>query len=868
MSSDRQILAGLNLKIDQEIRYFEVVQIAFGPEKKKCFLCIGKHSMIFMRQDLNQKINRDGEIMYAHILKVILDKCSPMHFLLMLNENANFKSDKISIKSESRQALLKNFQTCWQTDCMWRLNKVATFPLAVHPLTKPSSADPEVEAFRGNTWTTHLGYKFMLPDSFVEQPNAKQTSQTGKFLCAQTGVSLLLEVHEQMTMEELTAIHRDHIRWVALEYKAQLVRDEPHFYLLRSQHRLKRMNLVRDSAAWYSWELIIRTRAFTIVCLLLRRQYIPPLCDCAQDIAITIHCPVDYWTQYEMQVLLSARVIADSVSPVSDTSIYRELVQAKLDGLRFDEDGIEWVRNHQKMHTKWRDEAKRFLRTILNIFIQGRSQAFPADMLRDRKYLVSATQGEEWEEIELIDNLDDYFERMREAGDGLDWSGDIEVMLRVKNRWLARLARYFAWAVDGGLLGHHFTLEAMIEQMPTLEDDTQVKHALMFMLHVRNTTPPYSWKRQDLEKLLQEQRETQENEILAFNDRVMQQIISAEYLRKIYGRQKDSEYFKCLAFILGSAAGTNLKAYICRLFMEMRVGAVGAGDRTDKDANVVAVPALLHLVQSGGVYLATFASAALVNLSHSNVAVKMQLMSHGLAPIAIQNIKSKDDDLICYTLTLLVNLTKEAHHRYIMVNAGILPLLYDNLTSSYHQCRHAKGRGGLSNALMYNPLKEKILGYLCSLVGHFCKDEEYRDLLIDKFPHTVKCCIYICTHCVPGTQLASKVLYALKQLCAARNEQKQLIGVSIIKPVLEQISDAHVLHSCTHEYLNHLLLLLQMLSTYKVNCLLLDDADAEHILPNLKKLPVAKQIDGFEQMIDRVMERVKEEVDKMFTTQA
>jgi len=249
--------------------------------------------------------------------------------------------------------------------------------------------------------------------------------------------------------------------------------------------------------------------------------------------------------------------------------------------------------------------------------------------------------------------------------------------------------------------------------------------------------------------------------------------------------------------------------------------------------------------------------------------VKMQLMSQGYANAAVQNIKTKDDDLICYTLTLLVNLTKEAHHRYIMVNAGILPLMYDNLTSSYHQCRHAKNRSGLSNALLYNPLKEKILGYLCSLIGHFCKDEEYRDHLIDKFPHTVKCLIYVCVHCVPGTQLASKVLYALKQLCAARNEQKHLIGVSVIKSLLEQISDQEVLKTCTHEYLQHLLLLLQMLTTYKENCVLIDSGDPDlKCLSNLRDHPAGKKIDGFEQMIARVTECVQDEMKRLYSIEA
>ena len=35
--------------------------------------------------------------------------------------------------------------------------------------------------------------------------------------------------------------------------------------------------------------------------------------------------------------------------------------------------------------------------------------------------------------------------------------------LKIQHSWLARIARYFAWAVDGGLLGARFNLDLMIE---------------------------------------------------------------------------------------------------------------------------------------------------------------------------------------------------------------------------------------------------------------------------------------------------------------------------------------------------------------------------------------------------------------------
>merc|ERR1740123_441248 len=120
----------------------------------------------------------------------------------------------------------------------------------------------------------------------------------------------------------------------------------------------------------------------------------------------------------------------------------------------------------------------------------------------------------------------------------------------------------------------------------------------------------------------------------------------------------------------------------------------------------------------------------------------------------------------------MVNMTKEAHHRFIFANAGVLPLLYDILTSAYHQCKSSGKSDSLSSSLVSSDAKQKILKNVCSLVAHFCRDEEHRDHIVYKFPYTVRCMIYIAENAALGSELMAKVFFSLKQICANSAEQK------------------------------------------------------------------------------------------------
>jgi len=343
----------------------------------------------------------------------------------------------------------------------------------------------------------------------------------------------------------------------------------------------------------------------------------------------------------------------------------------------------------------------------------------------------------------------------------------------------------------------------------------------------------------------------------AFNNRVMQAILSQDYLKKQLGRQREAEYFQCLAHLLQSNASTNLKAFVCRIFMEREVD---KKDVQSEEANRRVVPALIEVLDEEGAFLATYASAALVNLSDGDEKVKTLLMSRGIATLATRNLKTKDDELICYTLMLLVNLTKQPHHRSVIASGGLLPRLYDILTSTYHQCGpSAPGKKVSSVSVAGGALKEKMLTQVCILIGHFAIDDGFRAQFLEKdmYGFTVKCLLYMFDAAPVATPLMCWVMFALKQLCKDDPWQKQEIGAHAIKRILERLQDKPAEKG--PQFIFQSLLLLQMLATHTPNCVMMKRHNLDAVMEGIVDIPSCKSIKDYKDKVERLKADVARE---------
>lgn len=885
MSSDAQILAAFAMRAGVDLRYFELVTFVNGTEQRKCFLCLGKHGLYFIRTDLGGMIHEGGRIFYSNVLKVFQDRGTRRHMLLVLGDNRppEWKSDRLFLQSDSREVLLKHLRCLWQTDSMWRLGKAEPLPLFAHNVTKASAMkeDPLVEPFRGFSWQSHNGYRMMVPYAYVPQANAIQAAGTGEYVDPH-GNTLVLHVHEVLTLGQLTALERDNIRWVAQEYKSQLTKDDAQFYVLRNAPCQKRMNLTGDIAAWYAWELIIRTRAATVVCILLRRQYIPPVCCSAQDMALILRMPSDeHGEAQEFHYLLQlARLVADSVcTDAPDMGVYREIVQAKLDALRFDEEGFEWVAAHLKLRPKWHREAKIFLRSLIRIFVDD--GALPCcTLLLDAEapmVLANAEPDEEWKELESeeVKDLRQFIVKHLQDPEGEQIQRpDFTTTV---NRWHARIARYLAWAVDGGLLGAKFNFDMFFANLGSLTEAAMksASYSLYFMLHMRTKDMLKPWSEVNLLNWVDLSPPISEWQL---NDRVMCSLMGSDYLRKEYGCTKEEEYFQCLARLLEHIGSSNFKAYICRLFIEAKASSEST---MPHQASLILVKPLVGVLKGGSVFLATYAAAALVNLSSDNDSVKQLFFGvyRGIANTVTERLKVKDDDLLCYTLMLIANLTKESHTCSVLASYGVIPILSDILTSSYQQCvrpiqKHSQQGGreidqrardkARRGNLVSSEIKDKILAQVCIVMGQYCNhgSGSYREMLTTTHPHTVKCVIFVYANCRPGSTLACRTLFCLKQLSYNVGLTKTEVGKHVIEKLVKEELAApdtgdNKLEK-TSDFISQAIMLLQMLAGMHTNCVLMDKVDTKSVLDkvqahrNAAKLPdLPQRIEALKQTIDR-----------------
>jgi len=287
------------------------------------------------------------------------------------------------------------------------------------------------------------------------------------------------------------------------------------------------------------------------------------------------------------------------------------------------------------------------------------------------------------------------------------------------------------------------------------------------------------------------------------------------------------QYASLLSQLLSSDhASVNLQAAICRQIVAAK----------DLEQGGVLVIGLISVLRQGGLFLSTYATAALVNLATKDV-VKNYIMRGGNELLLLQQLESKDDDLTLYTLMLLVNITKAGLHRRALVSRGIVPVIYKILSMNYAQLQY----------------KRRVLTELCSVLGQLCNDEETRKALCQSYQYVLDCLLQIFDDAEgatderrrpgetldPGSsKIISKVLFALKQLCANSLENKDLVGSRVAKAVVQDLQNpANLEH---RDWATNAILLLLLLAISHTNCSLLLAAGWSETYQVLTSSPLGK----------------------------
>lgn len=832
MSADALVLKALAIKTKNELRYFEYmrVELSYGgvggySKIKDVFVCIGRHAIYLVRGNLSNLV-KGGALDYLYLQKVSEDSKGYRGLQLVFAGSITSEISRCLMFSEKRSTFVSKLSTCFLADAMCRDMQISNFPIVVERLHLPKAFPHAVRPspFRGFDRRFYQDYLFFLPECFKDEPSATSKTKTGMYkapiqmftrnreLEQEVFIEVSVHVYDPVPIANLAKIGREHIRWVATEYKQSLVHEQL-TWVLSNQQYLKKMNLSNDPASWVCWEMMLKGERSTTFCIVLRRSYMPPLCDQLQDFAILVKCPTKFIAEgdprererdqkiqtesklEENELRNLGVVLADTFGPANmSAQLYPELIQAKLDALLFDEEGYAWCWSRLKKRPQGEARvemfAHLFVKGIIRILRDESVLTHPtlyADISRQAQELMYKVPGAQAHED--VDPMTVATKLLRYPADGINWleQEDHELgshNVARANQWHAKVARYLAYCVDGGLLPGKFSLADIVSTLchAVISDEAteKLKLILDFLLHIRSRDPVEKWAPKPLNVHL-EQIASLDTE---FNDKVIQVLLELNYARLLMADEGvvrhdtnpahvpiSTEYANQLTHLLqADTASINVKASICRQIVKER----------DTEMGPVMCIGLLDVLNKGSVFLQTYACAAVVNLSQAKEVVKNRLMRRDVATTAMRLLKSKDDDLILYTLMLLVHLTKLVHHRRTMVQAGLMPIVNDILEQSYEVVQY----------------KRRILVECCSVLGQMCNDEDTRKLMCENY--TV---VDSLLHIMDGkssnppkpwsssTSLSSKVMFALKQLCANSQDVKEKVGKKVIKPILLELQD-------------------------------------------------------------------------------
>lgn len=296
--------------------------------------------------------------------------------------------------------------------------------------------------------------------------------------------------------------------------------------------------------------------------------------------------------------------------------------------------------------------------------------------------------------------------------------------------------------------------------------------AVTLMLHIRHKDMTRPFANESVDDLIL----APDPEEYTFNDRVMQSLLEVGWVQKAFpmpsskGKKPQGlsrEFTSLLAILLGSdRSSVSLKAAVCRQI-------IAACEREITHFELL-LPKLLHTLSAGSVYLKTYATVTLVNLTNCRDAVKTALMNRSISFSCKAHLSMKDDDLVRYTLALLTNLTKTMQYRKMLYDAGVTEVIWRMVSTSLRFIR-----------------APKLLAELCSVGGQVCNDDYIRKEMLEPSKFALDRLFTIFDKAEPGGRLRSKAMFFLKQLCAdmdsSQGDVKLVVGRQVIPTIISDL---------------------------------------------------------------------------------
>eukprot|EP00753_Platysulcus_tardus_P016008 PLAT5370.2.p1 GENE.PLAT5370.2~~PLAT5370.2.p1 ORF type:complete len:862 (+),score=500.89 PLAT5370.2:1-2586(+) len=791
--SSSSVLTALSAVCGSSLRSFFLIEY----EGLMHYVCMGKHCLYLLDREM-QGTEEGGTLLrvtYGAIESVVVDEGDVELFELCV------KSESLSnlvLRSPDRDGVLDSLHICWRTHYMYTHWRVAEFPVvlgSVDAAGKSASLRAMYDSFLSPPTTEvkyhYGGYFFFCPESFKEKRDRYTGLSSGRYCKRTTDLNAFdffeMRVFRPVSIKALVAMGHGALQVVAQKVVEQIgavvetysVMEIPSVY-----H--KKMNLVGDPAAWEAWQIYVRTsdpvnhsaaallnsnRDIGIIAL--RRKYIPPVMDTAQDIVLLYYGRKNLFYTKETKFMEAVEGIADSLSVESRSFAADSIVvQKKTDALLLDEETYAWYQTQLGIQPSCVDDAKRFCRSILRLLSQA-----------GVRFAVHAI----FPELEEGASEDDPFEfaaAMEKNPPGLPDTAPPALL----EDWQRRVWRYLAFCVDGGLLPHMLTLKDLVYHFHGLErrERNRLRRLLDNLLYLHPTGGHYEYA--PLEQMVANDRLMKS---FSFNESVMCALIESNYVAQVLEETRDlSAYPLFLVRLLRHSDGAGgqpgrLQYTVCK---QLVTSSVTDAELQNEVALNILVPALIDLLYSSDLNLCVLAVVALVNYTRDNDSMKNLVMSRGAVRRVISFLSSKNGDLVRHSAALLNNCTKRDQYQQSIASYGAIDLLLDLLVKRrtppyYHKVPILiQAATVLGNLAMDTRLRDSITrckGYetvtddtkqvrqsvalriLVSVLGEpFEREEAARGVLFEK------------------------ITYTLRNLCVRNDSNKKTIGRLAIKTLV------------------------------------------------------------------------------------
>ncbi|KJP88739.1 hypothetical protein AK88_01620 [Plasmodium fragile] len=850
----------LSKSVNSLVLHFEFVKcknLASYRKKGKYYMIISYDNLLFYEKDFYEV---QFQIFFADIRQIyICDESNYVH--VTLKEGASIND--IGIKGINKSILVKQLCVAYSTYYMFNLNMNIYMPITNETYeerchrtghhSQLRKVDLSVQPFIGYRKVVFDEYFFFIHKSFQ---NFASVSSESTFYIDHRGIEISIKIDDQKSMIELDGVIKkskkadSNFYQLASSHLNSLINDSKIPLILRKNFYYKKMNLSDDLAKWSGYEVYLKNETHTIVCIILRRMFIPPLLDKSQDIFVTFK--ISHQSQQEFDVTdkdlhAEVYVVANSITPNDiHNTFYANLIQVQVDALLYNSEVYAYFESALKIKPSYFDHLKMFFKSMMVILKEG-DVVINSDVMdflgedtkveRNLEYLLNVILNQ----IPGVNLLDTHK------------SEQIKI-----NRVLHRLSDYLLYCLDSGFLSEKFNVTDLIKGAIAINADSMLamNDVMNFLLHLRTRDYSVGYRKDCLELLREEEEEETaangpnataqslatgsaarptraaprtkierllESEDHSVSDFLLFHLHQCGYINQHCQYKHDTSYKQIIACILKYGVNIKIKKKILKKLL------IFSNDYKNKyDSSLIS--AIMYFLaniceekkRKKKKNLSVLILSILINITNNNDETKNVLINYGIHKTCNLLILLNDYNVVHKVVLLYINLSKSTWMCEGIINSGILLHMMDILFNTYSINLKAK--------------KEICINILCVIgqVCNYCKT--YAQFLLSNCVEIVAAaiCIYQTTDMQQFKKV--KLIYFFKKILIHSYEMNEQICLQLCPLIIKEMQSA----SEDRNFIYSSLSLFEALCCYKVNCLHMERMQIIPLLRFVKSLNVVE----------------------------